>query len=125
MSRRFDFGAAVRRSDRIVFRTIGVAAYFTAKGQTDRREATVDTIYHNDLRIQDDYGNFVGTYGGRADGLTVDSHFLEFQRSEVDDKQSGAIIETLDINMNVTGRYRLEQIAALDEFSVTYSVIRL
>lgn len=125
MSRRFDFDAAVRRSDKVVFGTIGVAAYFTAKGQADRREATVDTIYHNDLRIQDDYGNFVGTYGGHADGLTIDSHFLEFQRHEVNDKQSGAIIETLDSAMNITARYRLEQIAALDQFSVTYSVIKL
>lgn len=125
MSRRFDFNAAVRRSDRVVFGMIGVAAYFTAKGQTVRRDATVDTIYHNDLRIQDEYGQFVGTYGGRADGLTIDSHFLQFQRGEVDDKQSGAIVETLDNSMSITARYRLDQIAALDEFSVTYSVIKL
>lgn len=125
MSKRFDFDAAVRRSDKVVFSTIGVAAYFTGKGQTDRREATVDTIYHNDLRIQDEYGNFVGTYGGRADGLTIDSHFLEFQRFEVDDKQSGAIIETLNSEMTITARYRLDQIAAIDQFSITYSVIKL
>ena len=112
-----EFDQNVADSDAEVFECLGVASSVTLKGATEPLPSPVVVVYDNEFRIQGEEGNFVNTYGGRSDGLTTNTHFLQFRKSEFAAPGRGARMDLVD------GRtFILAEPVNEDQFTFTYAV---
>ncbi|MFW0778426.1 MAG: hypothetical protein ACN2B6_11995 [Rickettsiales bacterium] len=115
----FDFDAAVAASDTQVFGYLGSPATVVPDGQQEPLADKVNVIYHNSLMIDGDEG-FHGTYGNRTDGITYNTHYLEFLESSHSDHKSGDVL-----TLKNGDRFKLDSLAERDAKAVIYAVLKL